>query len=208
VEKFDEIGLFVLWWVGLGVASSIGLGTGLHTFMLYLGPHIAKVTIVANEWNVVPEYRPSRWNVDHFANCPPVSEGKTIGFLEILFAVQLESILWGFGTAIGELPPYFVARAARLAGKEEEEELEELKNESEKSLMFRIKRKLFFLLQKYAFLTVTLCASIPNPLFDLAGIICGHFLIPFWTFFGAAMLGKAIIKVHLQVLFNIPFPLF
>lgn len=27
-----------LWWVGLGVLSSIGLGTGLHTFVLYLGP--------------------------------------------------------------------------------------------------------------------------------------------------------------------------
>ena len=25
------------WWVGLGVLSSVGLGTGLHTFLLYLG---------------------------------------------------------------------------------------------------------------------------------------------------------------------------
>jgi len=32
---------FALYWIGLGVASSIGLGTGLHTFILYLGPHIA-----------------------------------------------------------------------------------------------------------------------------------------------------------------------
>jgi hypothetical protein len=29
----------------LGIASSIGLGTGLHTFVLYLGPWIAKVII-------------------------------------------------------------------------------------------------------------------------------------------------------------------
>ncbi len=28
--------------------SRIGLGTGLHTFILYLGPHIAKVTHAAN----------------------------------------------------------------------------------------------------------------------------------------------------------------
>ena len=33
------------WWVGLGVLSSVGLGTGLHTFLLYLGPHIASVTL-------------------------------------------------------------------------------------------------------------------------------------------------------------------
>lgn len=42
-----------------------------------------------------------------------------------------------------------------------------------------------------------LCASIPNPLFDLAGITCGHFLISFWTFFGATVLGKAFIKMHI-----------
>lgn len=44
----------VLWyayWVGLGVASSIGLGTGLHTFILYLGPFIAQVTMAAYECN-------------------------------------------------------------------------------------------------------------------------------------------------------------
>ena len=40
---------FVLWWIGLGIASSVGLGTGLHTFILFLGPHIAKVTLEANK---------------------------------------------------------------------------------------------------------------------------------------------------------------
>ena len=37
------------WWVGLGILSSVGLGTGLHTFLLYLGPHIAAVTLAAYE---------------------------------------------------------------------------------------------------------------------------------------------------------------
>lgn len=41
--------------------------------------------------------------------------------------------------------------------------------------------------------------QIPNPLFDLAGITCGHFLVPFWTFFGATLIGKALIKTHIQV---------
>ena len=31
----------------LGILSSVGLGTGLHTFLLYLGPHIASVTMAA-----------------------------------------------------------------------------------------------------------------------------------------------------------------
>ena len=34
-------------WVMLGIASSIGLGTGLHTFMLFLGPFVARTTITA-----------------------------------------------------------------------------------------------------------------------------------------------------------------
>lgn len=45
--------------------------------------------------------------------------------------------------------------------------------------------------------------QIPNPLFDLAGILCGQFLIPFYTFFGATVLGKAVIKTSLQSLFII-----
>ena len=28
--------------------------------------------------------------------------------------MQFDAIMWGFGTAIGELPPYFVARASSL----------------------------------------------------------------------------------------------
>lgn len=39
------------YWVGLGILSSVGLGTGLHTFLLYLGPHIASVTLAAYECN-------------------------------------------------------------------------------------------------------------------------------------------------------------
>jgi hypothetical protein len=35
--------LFAVWWVGLGVLSSIGLGTGMHSGMLFLFPHILKV---------------------------------------------------------------------------------------------------------------------------------------------------------------------
>merc|ERR1712012_1458374 len=46
IEKYI---LWCLWWVGLGVLSSVGLGTGLHTFILYLGPHIAAVTMAAYE---------------------------------------------------------------------------------------------------------------------------------------------------------------
>merc|ERR1712183_41363 len=57
--------------------------------------------------------------------------------------------------------------------------------------------------KKWGFLGIMLAASIPNPLFDLAGITCGHFLVPFWTFFGATLIGKAVIKMHIQKVFII-----
>jgi hypothetical protein len=48
----------------------------------------------------------------------------------IISKVRLEAFMWGAGTAIGELPPYFMARAARLSGADldddEFEEIEEL----------------------------------------------------------------------------------
>jgi len=31
-----------------------------------------------------------------------------------VYFVALESFLWGFGTAIGELPPYFFSKAAGI----------------------------------------------------------------------------------------------
>ena len=35
---------YVVWWVGLGVLSSIGLGTGMHSGLLFLFPHMLKVS--------------------------------------------------------------------------------------------------------------------------------------------------------------------
>jgi len=96
------------YWIILGIASSIGLGTGLHTFVLYLGPWIAKVTLVAEECKAIPRMIPNKWSFQTFDDCPS-SVGTPITFLEILLSVQFEAFLWGLGTAIGELPPYFVA---------------------------------------------------------------------------------------------------
>lgn len=61
----------------------------------------------------------------------------------------------------------------------------------------------WFRIGYFKFIFSNFLPQIPNPLFDLAGITCGHFLIPFWTFFGATLLGKAVIKMMIQVLFVI-----
>lgn len=69
IKTVENIAYFALYWIVLGVASSIGLGTGLHTFVLYLGPHIAKVAIASTHCGYVPEMRPHRWDFDHFDDC-------------------------------------------------------------------------------------------------------------------------------------------
>jgi hypothetical protein len=67
----------------------------------------------------------------------------------------------------------------------------------------RTKRWLLSHSQHLNFFTILILASVPNPLFDLAGIMCGQFGIPFWEFFFATLIGKAIIKTHIQTLFII-----
>lgn len=116
--------------------------------------------------------------------------------------VRLEAFMWGAGTALGELPPYFMARAARLSGQAHEEDLV-IEEGDETRFVARTKIWIKTLVEKVGFFGILACASIPNPLFDLAGITCGHFLIPFWTFFGATLIGKAVIKMLIQKTFVI-----
>ena len=42
------------------------------------------------------------------------SQGVQVPLSNILPQVQVEAILWGLGTALGELPPYFISRAGFL----------------------------------------------------------------------------------------------
>jgi hypothetical protein len=72
--------------------------------------------MAANECDFVPQHLPSRWNFVNFAKCNEFKGEPSIGMMTIFFAVIIEASLWGLGTAIGELPPYFVSRAASIAG--------------------------------------------------------------------------------------------
>ncbi|XVF31336.1 hypothetical protein REPUB_Repub16aG0136900 [Reevesia pubescens] len=213
---------FGVWWLALGVASSIGLGSGLHTFVLYLGPHIALFTIKAVQCGRVDlksalydtiqlNSGPSWLNKNCSEYGPPLfpsEHGSRVPLSSILPQVQLEAILWGIGTALGELPPYFISRAARVSGSKldimndfDSSSVEDGGNTA--NHLKQIKNWLLSQSQYLNFFTILVLASAPNPLFDLAGIMCGQFGIPFWKFFLATLLGKAIIKTHIQTVFII-----
>ncbi|PVZ99975.1 hypothetical protein BB558_003994 [Smittium angustum] len=194
VLSFDAILSWYFYWIFLGVLSSIGLGSGLHTFVLFLGPFIAKVTFLAHECGNTSfyTYGPKKFICRDQSN-------DYLTFTKIYSKVFLECFFWGAGTALGELPPYFLARAA-ASGKTPTKTSKNAKNAD--NFSSKLKKKatdlVLVVLERYAFIGILIFASIPNPLFDLAGIMCGHFGIPFWTFFGATLIGKALIKSGIQ----------
>lgn len=112
-------------------------------------------------------------------------------------------MLWGAGTALGELPPYFIAKAASLSSSSDEvDAVELLLKKDSLTISEKVQVGMYKLMENWGFFGILVCASIPNPLFDLAGIVCGHFGVPFITFFGATFIGKAFGKSSIQVYKN------
>lgn len=88
---------------------------------MYLGPHVALFTIKAVQCGrvdlksapydtILLKRSPSWLEKDCLQFGPPIYH-ETIPFSKILQEVCLEAFLWGMGTALGELPPYFLSRA-------------------------------------------------------------------------------------------------
>ena len=125
-------------------------------------------------------------------------------YLNTLLILLPSVVVWGSGTAIGELPPYFITRAAKRAGKRSAEFDDELAEAKEKTdVVSRLKVMTIEFTEKNGFMGILLLASWPNAAFDMCGMACGWLEMPFWTFFGATLLGKGVIKVTLQTVFCI-----
>lgn len=45
-------------------------------------------------------------------------EDSNVTFTALYFAVIFESFIWGLGTAVGELPPYYIAKIAAATNDE------------------------------------------------------------------------------------------
>ncbi|KAI3384159.1 hypothetical protein SNEBB_008193 [Seison nebaliae] len=180
-------------WIILGFLSSFGFGCGVHTFLLYLGPFVMSVVLAAQECSSIdfpsPPYPhqvicPCEKNgTDHCVDNPSIQLSH-VPLMDIFFKIALESFLWGFGTAIGELPPYLMTKKTA---------------DHRKDQTSWMGPKIELIVQKLGFWGILIFASFPNPFFDLAGVICGTNKVKFSTFFLATFIGKACIKVLIQV---------
>jgi vacuole membrane protein 1 len=104
--------------------------------------------------------------------CPDdVASGFVPSLWSIMSKVRLESFLWGAGTALGELPPYFMARAARLSGYDPEdaedlqdfEELQKKRETGEKlSLFDKLKLAMERIVERIGFFGILACASVSS----------------------------------------------
>ncbi|KAF7458917.1 vacuole membrane protein, VMP1 like integral membrane protein [Cryptosporidium felis] len=242
-----------IWWVGLGFLSSVGLGCGIHTGLLFLFPHIYSVIKTAESYNTLNfDPRTNMWSsILNPGDLFIVSSGEfnknntDPSLISILLKLLPYGFLWGFGTALGELPPYAAAYAAsksrrnnrlrELKRKKEERTevladcsgkdsrstsgetfdtfetnsellLDEDNNDASKNNGFKqyafnlMKKCIITLIDKFGGYGVFILSCWPNLMFDLCGIICGHYLMNFWTFFIPLVIGKGIVKVFFQTI--------
>lgn len=198
---------FFVWWFGLGVLSSVGLGTGMHSGLLFLFPHIMRVAQTAMMCgNVDFDFFADMWfrDTSTIYVCRSVTPTTPYGelYLSMLLCVLPAAITWGAGTAAGEIPPYAMSYASAAAGERNAQYAEELQETEEGatsgSPVEKMKRWMIDFLQRNGFWGIVLMSAWPNAFFDLCGMCCGHFLMPFWTFFGATFVGKALIKATSQ----------
>jgi membrane protein YqaA with SNARE-associated domain len=209
---FEEWFLYSTWWIGLGVLSSIGLGTGMHSGLLFLFPHMLKVCLAAETCGHVDfNIRGDVWYSSEPFHCGDVPLGQ-VTYWQIFCKVVVTAMLWGAGTAIGEVPPYFLSYKAASAGRRNEmyEGLQEALHANTATgkrpsiitqIVAAMQAWMMRVIQQHGFLGILLLASWPNAAFDLCGICCGAFLMPFWEFFGATLIGKGVFKVSGQALF-------
>jgi len=238
MRELEYTGEFVLWWVGLGVLSSIGFGSGMHSGLLFLFPHVLKICLAAERCgNLDFDVRADMWwRSDGFHCSPTRGWMEDVGYWQVFLQALPAGILWGIGTAIGEIPPYLLSYQAAKAAQTSKDaadggrrdggrntgNLQYRELEAERSklvaafraahgvskavqsihiLINSMKMWMLHFIEKRGFWGIFLLSAYPNAAFDLCGICCGHFLMPFSEFFGATLLGKGLVKTAGQTAF-------
>ena len=183
----------ILYWFVLGILSSIGLGCGMNTGLLFLFPFIAKVTLTS----IYCGHTSFDLYGENAFKCSVLHDQPSILF--IFFKCLPSAISWGIGSAIGEIPPYYFAKKSKLSNN--------LKDYSKyfnnDSYICKMNTIMIEFIKKYGFYTILFFASWPNMMFDACGIACGFCLISLRNFLIPTIIGKGFIKSPMQTLFLI-----
>jgi hypothetical protein len=104
------------WWLLLGILSSIGLGSGLHSGVMFLFPHVFKVCLAVESCRHTSfDVRDDVWLRGNKLHCEPLTSpveqsasdsSMHVTFLSVFGKVVYTAMIWGVGTAVGEVPPY------------------------------------------------------------------------------------------------------
>lgn len=211
-----------LFWIGCGVLSTIGLGSGVQTGALFLFPHVCRLALA--------------WSKQQQEPLAP-----SLGAL--LWSVAIPGFWSGGGSAAGELVPFVLARLIRRSGKDpfallnaelpspskkpaEKRETASTMSSSDSQASFsstesttpaaaddyagdssstsrwtpqlllsNTRATMENQLTTNAFWKIFTLAVVPNALFDLAGIVCGASSdVSWWEFFLATWFAKALIR--------------
>jgi len=106
--------------------------------------------------------------------------------LSTVFNPVLLGVVTGIGSALGELTGYVAGEGARDLLNSRIKETKDIEE----------------LVRKYDVVGIFVLAFIPNPLFDVAGIVAGGLKIPWWRYLLACATGRVFRYVLLALLGN------
>ena len=214
-----------LFWIGCGVLSTIGLGSGVQTGALFLFPHVCRLALA---WSKEQQQQVQ----DGMSHTPSL--------ISLLWSVAIPGFWSGGGSAAGELVPFLLARVIRQSGKDpfdllnveassvlrsfDRDEItssqstvrsidsfssseslsghdiiEESNCWTPRLLLSNTRVAMERQLSTNTFWKIFTLAVVPNALFDLAGLICGASSdVTWWQFFSATWLAKALVRTPAQ----------
>ena len=175
--------IFTVYWIGLGVLSTIGLGTGMHTGIFFLFPFIISIKDVALECGTTNF---ALAGSDRFI-CQGETNDVAMSNLTLFIKVLPPTILWGLGSSLGEIPPYYLARMAS-----------DKKFISSYTILQRYYDQVLHFIDKYGFATIFVLACWPNVTFDMCGIASGYCGVSITNFLLATFMGKGLFKAPLE----------
>lgn len=167
----------IVYWIFLGVLSTIGLGFGLQTGIIFVIPYILN------------EYNNTQIEFSNLDN--DITKNTLVFKLKVFINTLPVVILWGFGSALGEIPPFLLVKY----NSNKEFIIEQTKN--------NYFSKFFYLLDKYRFRSILIVSAWPNVTFDMCGMMCGYYDFSLYDFLVPTIIGKALIKSPLQSIFVI-----